>query len=187
MRIVDWLVLPVLLVSLIVGCAATERARSQPLEPAVAAEWLQRFVGEWTSVAEVTLEPGGDPMRFESTESVRAIGRSWIVAESHADADGQAFTSLLTIGFDERAGAIVGTWIDSMQPYLWHYEGRLDVAHDTLTLESVGPSMGDPKVLARYRDVFELDGTERKVLTSSVQGDDGQWTTFMRSEYRRKH
>lgn len=42
--------------------------------------WLQQLVGEWTSVAEITMAPGDPPETCRSTESIRSLGGLWIVA-----------------------------------------------------------------------------------------------------------
>lgn len=148
--------------------------------------WLQQLVGEWQVRSEATLEPGAEPMVVESTESVRGLGGLWVLAEGHVESEGSAITSLMTLGYDPRREVFVGTWIDSMQAYLWTYEGRLDETKKILTLETEGPSWDDPGRLARYRDVIEVKGPNSKSLKSMVQGGDGLWTTFMRSESRRK-
>lgn len=148
--------------------------------------WLAQLVGEWTCTAEASMAPDAEPMLLESTESVRSIGGLWIVAEGRASFGGQAFTSILTLGYDPAKEAFVGTWIDTMQTHMWSYRGSLDAARKVLTLDTEGPSFDDPTKMARYRDALELVGPDHKRLTSSVQGPDGEWTTFMRADFRRK-
>ena len=53
------------------------------------------------------------------------------------------------------------------------------------TLAADGPSFDDPTETAHYRDVIQLDGSDRKRLTSWVQGADGTWKQFMQAEYTR--
>lgn len=148
--------------------------------------WLRQLVGQWDVVAEMPTGPGTEPMVLESTESVRSIGDRWILAEGSADFGGQPFTSILTLGYDPRREAFVGTWIDTEQSHLWSYEGSLNEARNVLTLEAEGPAFDDETRTTRYRDAIEIAGSDRKILTSSVQDEDGAWTTFMRAEYRRR-
>jgi len=169
---------------LVVGAATVQEM--QPAAPSDQHEWLQQLVGEWTVSADATMEPGAEPMRMESTESVRSIGGLWIVAEGRATFGDTPFTSILTLGYDPSKEAFVGTWIDTMQTHMWSYVGTLDDARKVLTLATEGPTFGDPSKTSKYHDVIELAGPDHKVLTSSVQGEDGTWTTFMRADYRRK-
>lgn len=155
-------------------------------EPTKEHEWLQQLVGEWSCSMEMTMGPGTEPMTMESTESVRAVGDLWILGEGSADMGGARLTSFLTLGYDPEEQAFVGTWIDSMHANLWIYDGKLDEVRKTLTLEAEGPGFPDRSKKAKYRDVIELKSPDHKVLTSSVQGADGEWTTFLRADYRRK-
>lgn len=148
--------------------------------------WLAQLVGEWDCKIEATMAPGAEPMLMESTESVRSVGGLWILAEGKADFGGMPFTSFLTLGYDLQEGAYVGTWIDTMQTHLWVYRGQLDESRKVLTLEAEGPSMEDPARKAKYRDSIEIAGPDHKILRSSMLGPDGEWTTFMKAEYRRK-
>jgi hypothetical protein len=149
-------------------------------------EWLQQLVGEWTATSEMSMGPGTEPMTMESTESVRSLGGLWILGEGSASFNGMCFTSILTLGYDAQESRFVGTWIDTMQTHMWTYTGSLDAAKRVLTLSAEGPAFGDPSKLAEYRDAIELVSPDHKVLTSSILGDDGQWTTFMRADYERK-
>ena len=52
-------------------------------------------------------------------------------------------------------------------------------------MRSKGPSFSGDGTLATYRDVFEFESPDRKVLRSSVLGADGQWTQYMTARYQR--
>jgi hypothetical protein len=72
-----------------------------------------------------------------------------------------------------------------MMAHLWVYEGELDPAGTSLTLHTGGPSYEDETRIARYRDVIRLESDDERTLTSSYEGSDGRWHTFMTSRYRR--
>jgi hypothetical protein len=38
----------------------------------------------------------------------------------------------------------------------------------------------------RYREVLQVKGPDQKVLTSAIEGADGNYTTFLTINYRRK-
>jgi hypothetical protein len=163
-----------------------EATMPEATEPTESHRWLEQLVGEWDMKAEASMGPGTEPMTMVSTESVRAIGDLWILAEGKASFAGRPFTSLLTLGYDPAQKAFVGTWVDTMHAYLWVYRGELDPARKVLSLIAEGPSFDDPAKKATYRDAIEIVDPSTKVLTSSVKGADGTWTEFMRAEYRRK-
>jgi hypothetical protein len=150
-------------------------------------QWLQKLVGEWTSEAEMTMEPGKPPERCKGTESVRSLGGLWTLAEGHGEMPGgEPATTMMTLGYDPAKKRFVGTFIASMMTHLWLYEGDLDAAERVLTLETEGPSMAGDGKMAKYRDVIELKSEDHRVLTSHALGDDGQWHLFMTAHYRRK-
>jgi hypothetical protein len=154
----------------------------QPPEPTT---FLQRLAGEWSVVTEAIPGPGREPVRSESRQRARMVGR-WLVAEATGTAPGgRPYTSILTLGFDPSAEHFIGTWIDSMQAHRWMYTGRLDDSGTALTLETEGPVLGDPTTLARYREIIEIEDTDRVVMRSMILGPNGEWFEFARAEYRR--
>ena len=80
-------------------------------------EWLQKFVGEWESAVEVTMEPGKPPMKCKGIESTRMLGGFWVVGEATGKMEGVpgTMTSLMTLGYDPQKSKYVGTWVDSMR------------------------------------------------------------------------
>lgn len=148
-------------------------------------QWLQKFVGLWTYASEVPGEDG-QVHRYTGSERVRALGDLWIVGEGEGEMPGESHgKTLLTVGYDPARGCYRGTWIGSMMTHLWIYErGTLDEAAQALTLESTGPGM-TPGTTARYRDVFTFHGDGRRVLTSYIEGEGGEWQPMMSTTYRR--
>ena len=157
-------------------------------EPQKEHQWLHRLVGEWTSEAEATMEPGKPPETLSGTESVRSLGGLWILAEGTGEMPGGgAATMLMTLGYDPQRKRFVGTWIGSMMTNLWAYDGGLDAAERVLTLEAEGPDMAVEGKTVKYRDVIELESDDHRVLTSHMLGDDGTWHEFMKAHYRRNN
>ena len=150
-------------------------------------EWLQQFVGEWDTAVEVQMEAGKPPMKGRGTEVVRRLGGFWVVGEGSGEMEGMPGTmmSLLTLGYDTAKGKYVGTWVDSMNSYLWKYEGSVDSSGKVLTLETEGPCPLKPG-LVRFKEVTEFRTKDHRVFTSSMQDDDGKWVIMVRADYRRK-
>ena len=149
-------------------------------------EWLQQLVGEWESEATMFMEPEQPPVTSKGTESVRSVGGFWIVAENKGTFMETPFTGLLTLGYDAEKKRYVGTWVDSVQAYLWTYQGAVDEAGKVLTLETEGPCPAEPGKMSRFKEVLEIRSKDHKVFTSSMQGEDGKWNIMVRIEYRRK-
>jgi hypothetical protein len=157
--------------------------------PATERDWLRRLVGDWTYETKASMAPGQPELTFVGTESVRAVGQLWVVAEGRGGMPGgEVGFTVLTLGFDPRRKRFVGTWLGSMMTYLWVYDGDLDPAGDVLTLDTTGPDFGaaDPAKTARYRETITLsaDGGSR-TFASAMLGDDGAWKPLMTATYRR--
>lgn len=147
-------------------------------------EWLNQFVGNWNYETEIYMEPGKPPMKATGTEEVKSLGGFWIVSEGKGQMMGKSFDSVLTLGFDPQSKKYVGTWVDSFSSYLWKYEGAVDSSGKTLTLETEGPCPMKPGIV-KFREITEWKGKDERVFTSSMQGDDGKWTTIVRVTSRR--
>ncbi|MGP1346527.1 MAG: DUF1579 domain-containing protein [Phycisphaerales bacterium] len=149
--------------------------------------WLQQFIGEWTYAGACEMEPG-QVWKFEGTESVRAIGPFWILAEGKGTCpEGKPATMILTVGYNPKNSEFVGSWIGSMMDHLWNYRGWLNDSKTTLTLEAEGacPMASDNKI-RKFQDITEFKSKDHRVFMSRMQQDDGSWKELMRAEYRRK-
>ena len=165
----------------------TEGMAKMEAEPQKEHGWLQKLVGEWTIEAEASMAPGEPPAKSTGTERVRSLGGLWTVAEGEGEMPGGGpATSLMTLGYDPQKKRFVGTWVGSMMTHLWLYEGSLDAGEKVLTLDCEGPSFSGDGTLSKYKDVIELKSDDHRVLTSHVQGEDGNWQSFMTAHYRRR-
>jgi hypothetical protein len=149
-------------------------------------EWLQRFLGEWESEAEAPAAPGQPAMKCKGTIKSRMLGGFWMISESQVDMQGTQVNAVQTVGYDPEAKQYVGTWVDSMFNYLWKYTGSVDESGKKLTLEAEGPNFLTPGKTCKFRDAYEFTDADHIVVTSSMQGDDGKWVTFMTANVRRK-
>ena len=114
------------------------------------------------------------------------VGGFWVVTENKGTLFDTPFTGIMTLGFDGQKKKYVGTWFDSMHSHFEHYEGTVDAAGKTLVLLTEGPNPGASGKLCKYKNVIEIKSKDHKVLTSSMQGEDGKWVAFLTINYRRK-
>lgn len=150
-------------------------------------QWLMQVLGEWSSEAEMEMAPGLPVEKCPGTESVRALGDLWVVCEGRGEMPGGAgpATMLMTLGYDPKKKAFIGSWAGSMMTHMWVYHGALDAAGKVLTLNTEGPSFADDGKLAPYQDLITLKSRDERELSSQVLQEDGTWKRFMTARYRR--
>ena len=159
---------------------------SQGMAPTKEHEWLHQLAGQWEADLEVMTEPGKPPMKLKSTENTRRIGGFWIVSESEVTASAMPFARALTLGYDPQKKKYIGTGVDSNSMNIAHYEGSVDAAGKTLTMEGEMPSPFEAGKSVRVREVIELKSPDQKTVTTSVQGPDGSWFPLVTVNARRK-
>jgi hypothetical protein len=76
--------------------------------------------------------------------------------------------------------------VDSNSTHIGDYEGSLDTAGKTLTLEGDTPSPFEAGKSVRVREAIELKSPDEKVTTTSLRGEDGSWFPLVRVSARRK-
>lgn len=147
--------------------------------------WLRQLIGEWLCTMG-TPTPDGEPQK-PAVERVRALGDVWIQGETETDMPGMGRVVMqLTLGYDPQKKRFVGTWLGSMMTYLWVYDGELDAAGKTLTLNAEGPSMAGDGGMAKYQDLITIVSPDERTLTSRQRQPDGTWKQFMTATYKRK-
>lgn len=155
-------------------------------EPRNEHRWLDKLVGEWTYEGECVMGPDQPPMKSEGSEVVRSVGGLWTIGEGESDMpEGGKARTVMTLGYDPVAGRFVGTFVASMMTHLWTYTGALDETGTVLVLDAEGPSF-QGNGTARYQDSITILDDDHRVLSSRVQGEDGQWIPFMKATYSRR-
>ena len=105
-----------------------------PVEPQH--RWLQQLIGSWTYESSCNMGPGTPSFTSSGTETVRALGDFWVIAEGTGKAPGtdDTMTMVITLGYDAQKKHFCGTWVGTMMPLLWVYEGTLDVWYSHVAL-----------------------------------------------------
>jgi hypothetical protein len=179
---------PVLLGAVCVG-AAFALAPQQPPEmpkPVKEHEWLKQIEGEWETTGEMQMAPDQPVIKSKGIEKNRMNGAFWLVSNQKGECMGMTMECVFTLGYDPSKKKYVGTWIDNMTPHLWSYEGEVDSAGKTLTLLTKGPDPMAPGKTRNFKEVLTIKDKDHRTFTSSMQGDDGKWTTFVKMESKRK-
>ena len=139
--------------------------------------WLEQLVGTW-GVEQSCQMPSGDSSQSQSVMSCRMIGGLWLVTENKGRSDEGDWTCILSLGYDPRQDAYIGTFIGSMMNHLWQYKGQLDLSGRRLPLVSRGPTF-DNQGMANYRDTIEIVSADQWRFDSEMQHEDGQWQQIM--------
>lgn len=152
-------------------------------EPSKEHEWLKQFVGEWTYETECDMGTG-ERETFAGREKVSMLGAFWVVMDGEgAMPDGSMGYTRMTLGYDPAKG-YRGSWIGTMMPFMWVYDGTLSEDGRTLTLATEGPNFSG-EGMATYHDVVSIVDENERTLTSRMKGEDGSWKEFVWARYRR--
>ena len=158
----------------------------QPIPPASEHVWLRKLVGNWTYEHPMPM-PDGTTKVFAGVETFRAIGEYWVQGEAQGPGmDGGQSVSLMTLGFDPKKGRFVGSWVGSMMPIIWVYDGALDPGGKILRLYADGPAFDGSDRTETYMDVIEFLDDDHRTLAGHTKNAEGVWTPFMTGHYRRK-
>jgi len=154
-------------------------------EPQAEHRWLRRLMGEWVVEAPSTeARATGEPL-YTGTETARCVGDVWVVCEGRMELleHGTAI-NIMTLGYDPARQKVVGSWIGSMMTHMWTYEGTIDTAADTVTLDTRGPALHGTGI-TDYQDVIAFEGGDARTLTSRSRQPDGSWKELFVVRYRR--
>lgn len=169
-------------IPLALGIALVTPALSNPRS----VDSLPQWVGEWTTSAELYMEPGKPPIKATGTERSRMVGKFWLVSEGKSNFMGMPYEIVTTLTYDQSTQKFVATTIDAFSSHQWRYEGTADATGKILTLEGEGPDPSRPSGKARFREIIELKTKDHRVFTTSMQGPDGKWTRIMKVDFKRK-
>ena len=175
--------------ALLLRAAPDEKEKEMP-KPTREHEWLRQLEGSWAGEIELFVDPMNPakplekPLRSKMTETTTLLGGWWALAAVKGEIAGQIFDARGQYGYDAEKKKYIGTWIDSMMPHLWQYEGSLDASGKVLTLEAMGPDCANPTALTKYRDVHEIVDRDTRRMSSAIQRE-GKWVPILRGELKR--
>src|SRR5262245_21381151 len=96
---------------------------AQSTQPAKDQKWLKQLLGEWDIQLKMYMQPDQPPAESSGTDSVRALGDHWIIAEARTTMMGAAYNGILSLGYNQQKKQFNGTWVDSFGGQLWVYTG----------------------------------------------------------------
>jgi hypothetical protein len=145
--------------------------------------WLQQLVGNWTFEHDCQM-PDGSKNKSSGKMTCRSMAGMWLLCESTGGAGDEAWSSLMTVGYDPTKEQYVGSFIGSMMHKMWLYHGTLAEDQKRLPLISEGPKLDDSGT-CRYRDTIEIVDKDTWNFLSEVETDTGEWVQFMAGRHVR--
>ena len=179
------MILAALLMSIGFAQIVAAQEMPEPATPTDQHKWLKKFAGQWEMANKGIMGEGQLPIESTGTMKSEMLGGFWVVNVMNGDVAGMKFRGIQTIGYDTKKKKYVGTWVDSLNNYMWHYEGNVDESGKKIVLEAKGPNMMNTGQMNLYRDAYEFKNDDLIVVTSSMQREDGKWITFMKGKTTR--
>jgi hypothetical protein len=173
---------------LMASLARPARAQAPPLAtPTREHQEMAREEGVWDADCTTWMTPDAEPMKSTGVETNKMFGKLWLVSEFEGEFGGEKFVGKMQLGYDPVKKKYVGTWIDTMGPFLYTMEGDYDVANHTLTMmmSGVDTMTGKPtqwKSVTRYED----EDTKTVEMHQAVEGQPDKWFKSMEIKYKRR-
>jgi hypothetical protein len=155
-----------------------------PPSPGPEHQMFAATAGTWDATIEMAL-PDGTTMKATGTQ-VDTLGCSGmcLVTEFKADMMGMPFAGHGITTWDPAAKKYVGSWTDSMAPYIARTEGTYDAA--TKKFASTMESRDASGNAAKMRSIDEHPDPDHKSMTSWMAGPDGKEVQAMKITYVRR-
>lgn len=169
--------------------AAQESVSAVPSPVTEHHEILKRDVGLWD--AEVTIWPQGpqaEPVSSTGVETNRLMGDGlWLISNFKGEAGGQKFEGHGQFGYDPIRRKYVGTWVDSMSPFLNTMEGTYDPSSQTLTMISEGRDPQTGKTVKSKSEARYVDEDHRTFSMSMANpAKPDEFVKVMQIDYTRR-
>lgn len=131
-------------------------------KPTAEHEWLMTHLGRWIVDCEFFMAPDQPPMKVEATDTVEAHGQFFTIAKFEANMMGMPFSGICTLGFDPVTAQFQSTWVDTMNPFLYQFTGKLDAKKKVLTMNGKAPDPNSKKLTTWRTTEEHVDANSRK-------------------------
>jgi hypothetical protein len=175
-----------LAVALLVLLARPVAAQEPPtLTPSKEHEGLAHEVGVWDGESSMWTSPDSEPVKSKGVETNKLMGKFWLLSEFVGDMMGEKFEGRGVTGYDPLKKQYVGTWVDTMVPFVFTLSGTYDEATHTLTMtmEGIDAMTGKP---SKWKSVTVYTSDDTKTFELHVPGEDGKLWKMMEIKYTRR-
>jgi len=162
-------------------------AYAQMATPTTEHKNMAREAGVWDASLQMWMAPDAPPMPSKGVETNKMMGDFWMVSDFQSEMGGMKFIGRGQHGYDPVKKKYVGTWIDSMSPYLSTLEGDYDAETHTLTLMATGRNMMTGEVeKSKMVSKFIDENTKVFEIFMPVEGEEGKWWKSLQIDYKRR-
>lgn len=169
----------------VTSAVAQEGGQPQLPEPTEQHTQMAREAGTWDADIKMWPAPGAEAMVSKGTETNKMLGKFWLLSEFKSDFGGMEYTGRGQFGYDPSAKKCVGTWVDTMSPYMQTMEGNYDVETHTLSMTTEGMDFMTGKIV-KGRNVTTYIDNDTKKFEMYAPGPDGKEFKVMEVMYKRK-
>ena len=152
---------------LIAAMLISDATAQMPDPPAPELDLLKKDIGEWDVEIKAWSAADAEPMVTKGTETTRMLGGYWTVTNFDGNMMGMDFKGHGTYGYDTKKKKYVGTWIDSLGPYMMQIIGDYDKETQTLTMVGDSPDPGGKTTSTYTMSSCYKDGG--RVMTMHMQ------------------
>lgn len=148
---------------------------------------LATEVGVWDATVQMWPAADAKPMESKAVETNEMFGDFWLLSKFETDFGGMKYAGRMQLGYDPQKKKYVGTWIDTMSPYLSTMEGTYDEKTKTSTMLATGVDAMTGKV-SKSKMVTRIENEDSKVfeMFMPVEGKEGEWWKSMEVKYTRR-
>ena len=112
------------------------------------------------------------------------LGGFWLLSRFEGMIGTMKFSGTRTFGYDPTEKKFVGTWTDSMNPYMLTIKGDYDAATKTLTM--IGENREPDGKMHTSKEISRRLDDNTRLFELHMQGDDGKYFKMMEIKYTRR-
>ncbi|MEX2168973.1 MAG: DUF1579 domain-containing protein [Pirellulales bacterium] len=168
-----------------VAASVAQEGEFQAPQPSPEHEQMAREAGVWDAKCKLWFTPDAEAVESDATETNTMLGKFWLLSEFKGNFGGMEFTGRGQFGYDPAAKKCVGTWVDTISPYMQTMEGTYDTKTHTLTMTTEGRDVHTNKVLKGKNVTTYIDNNTKK-FEMYGPGPDGIEFKMMEIMYKRR-
>ena len=163
--------------------AAEEEPHPMP-QPTKEHKMLKFDVGTWDATIKIYEKPGAEPIESKAVERNAMVGGFWLVSRFNGSIGQMKFSGAGTFGYDPTEKKFVGTWVDSMNPYMLTMKGDYDESTKTLTM--MGENREPDGKVHKSKEISKRIDDDTRHFELHMQGEDGNYFKMMEIDYKRQ-